>query len=129
MRVVIQRVSEAAVRVDGQIVGQINQGLLVLLGIETADTEEDVDWLINKTLNLRIFNDAEGVMNTSLLDVKAAYWSLANSPSWPPPKKATARRTFVPPNTRKPFPSTKAFAPKPNNGLANPYKKAFLAPI
>ena len=46
MRVVIQRVSEAAVRVDGQIVGQINQGLLVLLGIETADTEEDVDWLI-----------------------------------------------------------------------------------
>ena len=70
MRVVIQRVSEAAVRVDGQIVGQINQGLLVLLGIETADTEEDVDWLINKTLNLRIFNDAEGVMNTSLLDVK-----------------------------------------------------------
>ena len=70
MRVVIQRVSEAAVRVDGQIVGQINQGLLVLLGIETADTEEDVDWLINKTLNLRIFNDANGVMNTSLLDVK-----------------------------------------------------------
>ena len=70
MRVVIQRVSEAAVRVDGQIVGQINQGLLVLLGIETADTEEDVDWLVNKTLNLRIFNDAEGVMNTSLLDVK-----------------------------------------------------------
>ena len=59
MRVVIQRVSEAAVRVDGQIVGQINQGLLVLLGIETADTEEDVDWLVNKTLNLRIFNDAE----------------------------------------------------------------------
>lgn len=70
MRVVIQRVSEAAVRVDGQIVGQINQGLLVLLGIETADTEEDVDWLVNKTLNLRIFNDANGVMNTSLLDVK-----------------------------------------------------------
>ena len=70
MRVVIQRVSEAAVRVDGNIVGEIKQGLMVLLGIETADTEEDIDWLLNKTLNLRIFNDADGVMNTSLLDVE-----------------------------------------------------------
>ena len=70
MRVVIQRVSEATVRVDGKIVGEIKQGLMVLLGIETADTEEDVDWLLNKTLNLRIFIDADGVMNTSLLDVE-----------------------------------------------------------
>lgn len=70
MRVIIQRVTEAAVRVDGKIVGEIKQGLMVLLGIETADTEEDVDWLLNKTLNLRIFNDADGVMNTSLLDVE-----------------------------------------------------------
>ena len=69
MRVVIQRVSEAAVRVDGEVVGEIGQGLMVLLGIETADTEEDVDWLLNKTLNIRIFNDDKGVMNTSLLDV------------------------------------------------------------
>ena len=50
MRVVIQRVSEAAVRVDGKIVGEIKQGLMVLLGIETADTEEDVDWLQTKPL-------------------------------------------------------------------------------
>ena len=70
MRVIIQRVTEAAVRVDGKIIGEIKQGLMVLLGIETADTEEDVDWLLNKTLNLRIFNDADGVMNTSLLDVE-----------------------------------------------------------
>ena len=70
MRVVIQRVSEAAVRVDGKIVGEIKQGLMVLLGIETADTEEDVDWLLNKILNLRIFNDTDGVMNISLLDVE-----------------------------------------------------------
>lgn len=69
MRVVIQRVSEAAVRVDDEVVGEIGQGLMVLLGIETADTEEDVDWLLNKTLNLRIFNDDKGVMNTSLLDI------------------------------------------------------------
>ena len=70
MRVVIQRVSEAAVRVDGEVVGEIGQGLMVLLGIETTDTEKDVDWLLNKTLNLRIFNDDKGVMNTSLLDVQ-----------------------------------------------------------
>ena len=70
MRVLIQRVSEAAVRVDGEVVGEIGQGLMVLLGIETADTEEDVDWLLNKILNLRIFNDDKGVMNTSLLDVQ-----------------------------------------------------------
>jgi len=70
MRIVIQRVSEAAVRVEGEVVGKIDQGLMVLLGIETADTQEDVDWLVNKMLNLRIFNDENGVMNTSLLDVK-----------------------------------------------------------
>ena len=66
----IQRVSEAAVRVEGEVVGEIGPGLMVLLGIETTDTQEDVDWLLNKTLNLRIFNDADGVMNTSLLNVE-----------------------------------------------------------
>ena len=68
MRVVIQRVTQASVTVEKEIVGQINQGLLVLLGIETEDSLEDVDWLLNKTLNLRIFNDENGVMNKSLLE-------------------------------------------------------------
>lgn len=69
MRVVIQRVTQASVTVEKEIVGQIEQGLLVLLGIEAADTTEDLDWLLNKTLNLRIFNDQDGVMNKSLLDI------------------------------------------------------------
>ncbi len=69
MRVVIQRVTKASVAVENKIVGQIEQGLLVLLGIETADTTEDLDWLLNKTLNLRIFNDQNGVMNKSLLEI------------------------------------------------------------
>ena len=64
----IQRVTQASVTVEKEIVGQIEQGLLVLLGIEGADTTEDLDWLLNKTLNLRIFNDQDGVMNRSLLD-------------------------------------------------------------
>lgn len=66
MRVVIQRVSEASVTVDDKITGEIKNGLLVLVGIEDADTNEDLVWLSNKIVNLRIFNDAEGVMNVSL---------------------------------------------------------------
>lgn len=68
MRVVIQRVTRASVKVDGEITGQIGEGLLVLLGIEDADTEEDIAWLSNKIVNLRIFNDESGVMNRSMLD-------------------------------------------------------------
>lgn len=66
MRAVIQRVSEASVKVDQKIVGAIGSGLLILLGIEAADSMEDIEWLSNKITNLRIFNDADGVMNCSL---------------------------------------------------------------
>ena len=70
MRAVIQRVSKASVKVDDQFTAQIGQGLLVFLGIEDADTKEDIKWLSSKIINLRIFNDAEGVMNESVLDKK-----------------------------------------------------------
>jgi D-tyrosyl-tRNA(Tyr) deacylase len=70
MRVVLQRVAEASVKVDQQIVGEINKGLLVLLGIEEADTEDDMQWLINKIINLRIFDDADGVMNLSINEIQ-----------------------------------------------------------
>lgn len=69
MRLVIQRVSEAAVRIDGQIVAEIGEGLLVLVGVENGDTEDDVRWLVGKTAGLRIFNDENGVMNRSIIDV------------------------------------------------------------
>ncbi|MDB5196707.1 MAG: D-tyrosyl-tRNA(Tyr) deacylase, partial [Flaviaesturariibacter sp.] len=68
MRVVIQRVSQASVTVNEKIVGQINTGLLVLIGIEDADSEEDRFWLSHKIINLRIFDDGEGVMNRSLAE-------------------------------------------------------------
>jgi len=71
MRVVIQRVSEASVTVDESITGIINMGLLVLIGIEDADTEGDIEWLSSKIINLRIFNDEKGVMNKSVLDIDA----------------------------------------------------------
>ena len=68
MRVVIQRVSEASVSIEGEISGVINEGLLVLLGIEEADDIEDIQWLIGKITKMRIFSDAEGKMNLSLKD-------------------------------------------------------------
>jgi len=70
MRVVIQRVSKASVSISGKLKAEIGEGLLVLLGIEDADKQEDIDFLIKKTVNLRIFNDANGVMNCSILDIK-----------------------------------------------------------
>ncbi len=66
MRVVLQRVKRASVTVNNERTGAIAQGVLILLGIEAADTEEDIDWLCGKICRLRIFNDAEGVMNLSL---------------------------------------------------------------
>ncbi len=69
MKVVIQRVNEASVSIEGKLVGSIQKGLLVLLGIETADTMEDVQWLSNKIVQMRIFDDAEGVMNWSVKEV------------------------------------------------------------
>lgn len=69
MRVVIQRVSEASVKVDESICGQIKTGLLVLVGMEDADTNEDIEWLSNKILNLRVFSDVNGVMNLGLKEV------------------------------------------------------------
>ena len=68
MRAVIQRVKEASVKVDGKITGQIGQGLLVLVGIEDADTQEDIDWLSKKIAGLRIFDDENGVMNRSVME-------------------------------------------------------------
>ena len=66
---VIQRVSSASVEIEKKVKADIGKGLLVLLGIEDADNQEDIDWLANKIVNLRIFNDAEGVMNKSVLEV------------------------------------------------------------
>lgn len=69
MRAVVQKVSSSKVTVDGQIVGQINQGLMVLLGVTHDDTSKDVDYMVDKVTNLRIFEDEEGKMNLSLKDV------------------------------------------------------------
>lgn len=69
MRIVIQRVRNASVGVEGEVVSSIGKGLLVLVGVENGDTEEDVRWLVGKTVGLRIFDDDNGVMNLSVRDV------------------------------------------------------------
>lgn len=69
MKAVVQRVSKASVTIEGERIANIKKGVLVLLGIEDADDKEDIEWLSRKISNLRIFNDENGVMNLSLLDV------------------------------------------------------------
>lgn len=70
MRAIIQRVTQAQVHIDGKVFSEIGNGLLVLLGIEDADTDEDINWLAQKMVNLRVFNDENGVMNISLIEAK-----------------------------------------------------------
>ncbi|MFK7832857.1 MAG: D-aminoacyl-tRNA deacylase [Winogradskyella sp.] len=70
MKIVIQRVSQASVVIDNTEVASIKNGLLILLGIVNEDTQEDINWLCNKVVNLRIFPDADGVMNTALKETK-----------------------------------------------------------
>ena len=93
MRTVIQRVQWARVTVNGTIVSSMGQGFLLLLGVEEADTEEDIHWLCRKVLGLRIFDDEEGVMNRSIMDVLGdiivvsqftlhASYKKGNRPSW-----------------------------------------------
>lgn len=70
MRILIQRVQQASVTIDGNIKSSIGKGMLILVGIEDADTDEDIEWLCGKVMRLRIFDDANGVMNLSIVDIE-----------------------------------------------------------
>lgn len=72
MRVVIQRVQQASVTVDGLVIGQIQQGLMVLVGIVNEDSQADIEWISSKIVNMRIFEDEQGVMNKSVIDIGGA---------------------------------------------------------
>ncbi len=73
MRIVLQRVSEASVKIDGSVKGSIENGILILLGIESTDSELDADWIISKISGLRIFSDKEGKMNLSIQQIKGSF--------------------------------------------------------
>ncbi len=93
MRIVIQRVKHASVTIDGEVHSHIESGFLILLGVCEEDTSEDIDWLVRKVLALRVFDDEEGVMNRSIMDVGGealvvsqftlyASYKKGNRPSW-----------------------------------------------
>lgn len=93
MRLVIQRVRHASVTIDGELYSSIQQGLLILVGVEDADTNEDVEWLVGKAAKMRIFDDEQGVMNLSVQDIDGeclvvsqftlfASTKKGNRPSW-----------------------------------------------
>ena len=93
MRAVIQRVKHASVTIDGNVKSSIDNGFLILLGIEEIDGQEDIDWLVKKVANLRVFDDENGVMNRSIVDVGGEFlvisqftlfasYKKGNRPSW-----------------------------------------------
>jgi D-tyrosyl-tRNA(Tyr) deacylase len=77
MRVVVQRSLKSSVSVDGKLINKIDSGLMLLVGIAVDDTTKDIDWMVNKVLNLRIFDDQNGVMNKSILDVGGEILSIS----------------------------------------------------
>lgn len=77
MKIVVQRVSEASVSVDEKIAGQIDKGLMLLVSFTQTDTEKNIDWMVNKVLNLRIFDDESGIMNKSVIDIKGSILSIS----------------------------------------------------
>ncbi|MBQ6546975.1 MAG: D-tyrosyl-tRNA(Tyr) deacylase [Bacilli bacterium] len=77
MKVVVQRAIDAKVEVNNKVVGKIDKGLMLLVGFTHTDTSKEIDWMVNKVLNLRVFDDENGVMNLSLLDVKGDILSVS----------------------------------------------------
>jgi len=73
MKIVLQRVSKASVKVEDKIVGNIDKGFLLLLGVESEDDINDIKWLVNKTMNMRIFSDQDGKMNDSIIDIDGSF--------------------------------------------------------
>ena len=77
MKIVAQRVTEACVKVDGKVVGEIEKGLMLLVSFTQTDTEKEIDYMVNKVLSLRIFDDENGVMNKSVLDIGGSILSIS----------------------------------------------------
>ena len=95
VRLVIQRVKEASVKVENKIVGKINQGFLVLLGIKNTDTKKDVEYLVRKLVNLRVFSDEDGKMNLSIMSVKGELLIVSQFTLYGECKKSGNRPSFT----------------------------------
>ena len=106
MRIIIQRVSSASVVIDGKCVGQIDQGYLVLVGFTHDDTESDIDYMVEKVKNLRVFSDDDGNMNRSLLDVHGKILSVSQFTLYADARKGR-RPSFI--NAMHPEQATKMY--------------------
>ncbi|MGX7174235.1 D-aminoacyl-tRNA deacylase [Enterococcus ratti] len=115
MKAVIQRVSKASVTIDRQVVGKIDQGLLILLGIHEKDTQEDVDYLVKKIVQLRIFEDEQGKMNRSIKEIQGQILSVSQFTLFADTKKGNRPSFITAARPKTAIPLYEAF----NNGIKN----------
>lgn len=127
MRIVIQRVRKASVKINDEIVGEIQQGLLVLLGIEHVDAELDADYLIQKLIHLRIFGDDEGKMNLSVSDISGDLLIVSQFTLFADTKKEIAQVLFVRQDQNKQDLCMNISYLNLKNHLAEKLRKVFLA--
>ncbi|MFP4555556.1 MAG: D-aminoacyl-tRNA deacylase [Bacteroidales bacterium] len=123
MKVVIQRVSSASVEVEGAIVGSIGHGMLLLVGFENDDTNEDVDWMVGKLCRLRIFDDDNGVMNLSILDINGEFLAISQFTLHAKTKKGNRPSYIRAANPDLAIPLYKAFVEKLKNQSDQPVQE------
>lgn len=120
MRTVIQRVRHASVKIEGRVKSEIGQGLLILVGVEDSDTQEDVNWLAQKIAALRIFDDAEGVMNLSLSDIGGEALVVSQFTLWASYKKGNRPSYIRASRPDKAIPMYEAFCARLSEVLGRP---------
>ena len=120
MRIVIQRVRHASVTIEGRVESEIGQGLLILVGVEDSDTQEDVDWLAQKIAALRIFDDANGVMNLSLSDIGGEALVVSQFTLWASYKKGNRPSYIRASRPEKAIPMYEAFCARLSEVLGRP---------
>lgn len=120
MRTVIQRVRHASVAIDGVVKSKIDQGLLILVGVEDSDTQEDVNWLAQKIAALRIFDDADGVMNLSLSDIGGEALVVSQFTLWASYKKGNRPSYIRASRPERAIPMYEAFCARLSEVLGRP---------
>ena len=128
MRTVIQRVQHCSVTIDGEVKSKIGNGMLVLVGIEDRDTQEDIEWLCKKITNLRIFDDENGVMNRSVIE-SGGEIMVASSLSMRLQRRETALPTSMHPNRISPSRCTKPFVKRWGFSWARKWPPGHSVPI
>ena len=136
MRILLQRVSHAQVAIAGAVHSEIGQGFLLLLGIEEDDGQDDIDFLCKKVSQIRLFNDAEGVMNLSLQEVEGSLMVVSQftlyastSPYMPAPRRAIVPPIFVLPDLKKQSPYMKLLSKGYKNSPKSLLPQVYLVPI